>query len=130
MLASPALLRLSGEAQVEQSAAWQSGGFEVQDLGSQIVSLASGAAPPERFGLKFVGSEGTMEVTMGGVTLDRKPREAEPGMTLDNFDKADTLSFLWEGTGRTKGQAAIAGILADLVFWPTPDGRPHFYEMD
>jgi hypothetical protein len=24
----------------------------------------------------------------------------------------------------------IAGILADLVFWPTPDGRPHFYEMD
>jgi predicted dehydrogenase len=28
------------------------------------VNLASGAAPPERFGLKFVGSEGTMEVTM------------------------------------------------------------------
>ena len=35
---------------------------------------------------------------------------------LDNFDKADTLSFLWEGTGRTKGQAAIAGILADPLF--------------
>ncbi|MFM7060382.1 MAG: aldo/keto reductase [Actinomycetes bacterium] len=35
---------------------------------------------------------------------------------LDNFDKADTLSFLWEGTGRTKGQAAIAGILADPMF--------------
>ena len=32
---------------------------------------------------------------------------------LDNFDKADTLAFLWEGTGRTKGQAAIAGILAE-----------------
>ncbi len=35
---------------------------------------------------------------------------------LDNFDKADRLSFLWEGTGRTVGQAAIAGILADPAF--------------
>jgi aryl-alcohol dehydrogenase-like predicted oxidoreductase len=35
---------------------------------------------------------------------------------LDNFEKAATLSFLWEGTGRTIGQAAIAGILANPVF--------------
>ena len=35
---------------------------------------------------------------------------------LDNFDKADTLSFLWEGTARTQGQAAIAGILANPSF--------------
>lgn len=35
---------------------------------------------------------------------------------LDNFDKADTLTFLWEGTGRTRGQAAIAGILANPAF--------------
>ncbi|HEX9506020.1 MAG TPA: aldo/keto reductase [Acidimicrobiia bacterium] len=35
---------------------------------------------------------------------------------LDNFDKADSLSFLWEDTGRTVGQAAIAGILADPAF--------------
>ncbi len=35
---------------------------------------------------------------------------------LDNFDKAETLGFLWEGTGRTIGQAAIAGILADPAF--------------
>ena len=35
---------------------------------------------------------------------------------LDNFDKADTLQFLWDGTGRTIGQAAIAGILADPAF--------------
>ncbi len=35
---------------------------------------------------------------------------------LDNFDKAETLSFLWEGTRRTMGQAAIAGILADPSF--------------
>lgn len=35
---------------------------------------------------------------------------------LDNFDKADALTFLWEGTGRTIAQAAIAGILADPNF--------------
>jgi aryl-alcohol dehydrogenase-like predicted oxidoreductase len=35
---------------------------------------------------------------------------------LDNFDKADTLEFLWDGTGRTKAQAAIAGILANPAF--------------
>jgi len=35
---------------------------------------------------------------------------------LDNFEKAETLSFLWEGTGRTIGQAAVAGILAHPEF--------------
>jgi aryl-alcohol dehydrogenase-like predicted oxidoreductase len=39
-----------------------------------------------------------------------------PDNMLDNFDKAETLGFLWEGTGRTVGQAAIAGILADPAF--------------
>jgi len=36
---------------------------------------------------------------------------------LDNFEKAETLGFLWGGdTGRTIGQAAIAGILANAAF--------------
>ena len=36
---------------------------------------------------------------------------------LDNFEKADTLTFLWGAdTGRTIGQAAIAGILANPAF--------------
>jgi aryl-alcohol dehydrogenase-like predicted oxidoreductase len=36
---------------------------------------------------------------------------------LDNFEKAETLQFLWAPeTGRTIGQAAIAGILANLAF--------------
>jgi aryl-alcohol dehydrogenase-like predicted oxidoreductase len=35
---------------------------------------------------------------------------------LDNFEKAETLSFLWDGTGRTIGQAAVAGILAHSEF--------------
>jgi aryl-alcohol dehydrogenase-like predicted oxidoreductase len=35
---------------------------------------------------------------------------------LDNFEKAETLRFLWDGTGRTVGQAAIAAILANPAF--------------
>jgi len=35
---------------------------------------------------------------------------------LDNFEKAETLDFLWKETGRTIGQAAIAGILANAAF--------------
>ncbi len=36
---------------------------------------------------------------------------------LDNFEKAETLQFLWEpSTGRTIAQAAIAGILANPSF--------------
>jgi aryl-alcohol dehydrogenase-like predicted oxidoreductase len=35
---------------------------------------------------------------------------------LDNFDKAEALTFLRDGTGRTIAQAAIAGILADPNF--------------
>jgi aryl-alcohol dehydrogenase-like predicted oxidoreductase len=36
---------------------------------------------------------------------------------LDNFEKADTLAFLWgPETGRTIGQAAVAGILANPAF--------------
>lgn len=35
---------------------------------------------------------------------------------LDNFEKAESLSFLWEETGRTMGQAAITGILANPAF--------------
>jgi aryl-alcohol dehydrogenase-like predicted oxidoreductase len=35
---------------------------------------------------------------------------------LDNFDKAEALTFLWQGRDRTVGQAAIAGILANPAF--------------
>jgi aryl-alcohol dehydrogenase-like predicted oxidoreductase len=36
---------------------------------------------------------------------------------LDNFEKGETLSFLWAPeTGRTIGQAAVAGILANTAF--------------
>ena len=83
------------------------------------VNLASGAAPPERFGLKFVGSEGTMEVTMSGVTLERKPREAEPGMTLGTFDKATQAKILAEYRQKYPAQRPTADGMR-------PDGAERF----
>jgi predicted dehydrogenase len=68
------------------------------------VNLASGAAPPEQFGLKFAGSEGTMEVTMSGLTLSRTPREAEPGLTLGSFSKSDQKRIVEEYRKRYPAQ--------------------------
>src|SRR5439155_10710919 len=35
--------------------------------------------------LTFTGSEGTMEVASGSVTISRTPREKEPGYTINTF---------------------------------------------
>lgn len=50
------------------------------------VNFASGE-PEELFGLRFYGSEGTMEATMNKLTLSHVPRETEPGYTLAAFSK-------------------------------------------
>lgn len=52
--------------------------------------------PQERFGFKFVGSEGTITTDIRSVTLSRKPREKEPGYTTGTFAKAQQEAFLAE----------------------------------
>jgi len=42
----------------------------------------------ESEGLVFTGSEGTIEIGWGGVTLTRVPRESEPGLTIATFPEA------------------------------------------
>src|SRR6201993_3785433 len=42
----------------------------------------------ESEGLVFTGSEGTIEIGWGGVTLTRVPRETEPGLTIETFPEA------------------------------------------
>src|SRR5207253_9680983 len=46
------------------------------------------------FGLRFVGSEGTMMVTMNDLTVARQPREKEPGYTIDTFSAAQQKAVL------------------------------------
>ena len=50
--------------------------------------------PQERFGFKFVGSEGTITTDVRSVTLARKPREKEPGYTIDTFPKPVREAFV------------------------------------
>jgi predicted dehydrogenase len=50
--------------------------------------------PRESFGVKFVGSEGTMTTGYNELTLARHPRETEPGYTIDTFPKSLQQEFL------------------------------------
>ena len=57
------------------------------------VNFASGGAE-EAFGVRFVGSEGTMNVSMNQLTLSRVPRETEPGHTIGTFARKTQEEFL------------------------------------
>lgn len=59
------------------------------------VNFASGGSA-EKFGFRFVGSEGVMTTTMSELTLSRRPRETEPGYTIGTFPKAVQEQFLKE----------------------------------
>jgi predicted dehydrogenase len=48
----------------------------------------------ESEGLIFTGSEGTMEIGGGGVSVSRTPRETEPGLMIDTFTEATQKQIL------------------------------------
>ncbi|SPE19303.1 Oxidoreductase domain protein [Candidatus Sulfotelmatomonas gaucii] len=48
----------------------------------------------ESEGLIFTGSEGTMEIAGNTVTVNRVPREREPGYTINTFTRATQKAFL------------------------------------
>ena len=59
------------------------------------VNFASGGSR-EAFGLRFVGSEGTMNVSMSELTLSRVPRETQPGVMMGSFAKATQEEYMRE----------------------------------
>ena len=52
------------------------------------VNFKSSVPRGEAFGLRFVGSDGTMMVTMDDLHVAKQPREREPGLTVDTFSAA------------------------------------------
>jgi len=58
------------------------------------VNFVNGGAESEA--LVFVGSEGTMEVNGGGVTVTKVPRPKAPGYTIGTFTEAMQQKFLAE----------------------------------
>ncbi len=57
------------------------------------VDFKSGLAQ-ERFGFRFVGSEGTMTTGFKDLTLSVAPPELEPGYTIDTFSKVVQEQFI------------------------------------
>jgi len=57
------------------------------------VNFESGT-PRESFGVKFIGSEGTMSTSFTELALARRPRSSEPGYTIETFPEAVQAEFL------------------------------------
>lgn len=71
------------------------------------VNFESGL-PQESFGVKFIGTEGTMTAGYTTVTLNRTPRETEPGYTIDTFAKATQDQFLRDYRKKYPQATAVA----------------------
>jgi hypothetical protein len=62
----------------------------------------------ESEGLVFTGSEGTMEIGWGWVSVNRVPRQKEPGYTIDTFTEA-TQKLILEDYKKKYPRARPAG---------------------
>lgn len=91
----------------------------------------------EEFGVKFVGTEGTMLTGMTSLTISRTPPEAEPGYTIDTFPKEVRERFLDQYRQKYPAQKASADAMRaerSEVFVPPRDHSAHlehhrnFYE--
>jgi hypothetical protein len=61
--------------------------FDYTDFNLSLrVNFVDGGSESE--GLIFTGSEGTMEIGGGGVTVSRSPREKAPGLSIGTFTEA------------------------------------------
>ena len=57
------------------------------------VNLKSGV-PDERFGFRFMGTEGVITTSMSSLLLEKAPLEREPGYSISTFPKAIQEEFL------------------------------------
>jgi predicted dehydrogenase len=74
------------------------------------VNFASGGSL-ENFGFRFVGNEGVMTTGMSSLTIEKHPKESEPGFTIDTFSRAAREQFLREYRAKYPPQTPSAGAL-------------------
>jgi predicted dehydrogenase len=82
----------------------------------------------ESFGVRFVGSEGTMTPTMSSVTIARTPRETEPGYTINTFPQKVQEQFLAEYRQKYPTSSPTADAIRPErteVYTPPPSHNPH-----
>jgi predicted dehydrogenase len=83
----------------------------------------------ENFGLRFTGTEGIMNIGYSTVTLVRKPKETQPGLSITTFPKAMQDEILKEYYAKYPKQTPTADAMRgdrEDVFRPPPDHVPHF----
>jgi predicted dehydrogenase len=97
------------------------------------VNLKSGV-PEERFGFRFMGTEGVITTSMSSLLLEKAPPEREPGYTISTFPKAVQERFLREYRDKYPPRSGEAAHIEPEKFAP-PKGydahREHhrvFYE--
>jgi predicted dehydrogenase len=73
------------------------------------VNFADGSGGSHTF--RFIGSDGVLTVNPEDVTLQKQPREAEPGYTIDTFAKATQEKFLAEYRKKYPAQRPSADAL-------------------
>jgi hypothetical protein len=100
---------------------------------SMRVNLKSGV-PDERFGFRFMGTDGVITTSMSSLLLEKAPPEREPGYSIGTFPKAVQEEFLREYRRKYPPDARPAAKIEPESFAP-PSGydahREHhrvFYE--
>ena len=71
------------------------------------VNLKSGV-PDERFGFRFLGTDGTITTSMSSLTLEKAAPEREPGYSIGTFPKAMQEEFLRDYREKYPPQKAAA----------------------
>jgi predicted dehydrogenase len=69
--------------------------------------------PQERFGFRFVGSEGTMTTSYNTLVLSKTPREKEPGMSIETFPAKMQADYVAEYRKKYPARTAVAELDTD-----------------
>ncbi len=76
------------------------------------VNFAS-SEPQERFGFRFVGSEGTMTTSYNTLILSKTPREREPGMSIGTFPAKMQEEYVREYRKKYPARGPVADLDTD-----------------
>ena len=90
------------------------------------VNFADGGEESE--GLLFTGSEGTLEIAGNSVTLNRVPREKEPGLTIGTFTDAMQAKIRQEYRVKYPKVHPMGAPLAAYERYEMPEGYSDSYD--
>jgi predicted dehydrogenase len=97
------------------------------------VNLKSGV-PDERFGFRFMGTDGAITTSMSSLLLEKAPPEREPGYSIGTFPKTVQEEFLRRYRAQFPAQNTPANKIEPEEFKPEPGYDAHrehhrvFYE--